>query len=850
MKQGLLSFAVSCLFTALPLGALGAVSFSSQPTALSVNAGSTAAFSVSVKNASAISCQWQLNGTNLLGETNLILTMENVSANQAGSYRAVVTADGQAGTSSAAKLTVLQGTIVIFKTAYGEIKVELFDHDKPMTVQNFLHYYNEHHYTNTFFHRLLPGIVLQGGAYETTNHSDTPLTITNIVDLFEKAQYTGGIDGTVFATMANEFNTGPLVRNTYGTLAMATNFGESWFDSSYTNVIASQWEFNLADNSSNAAQKGLTVFGRIISGTNVLEKFNQLSTNNGIIDLGNYWPHGATNASTYWVYTNTAFGNVPVQSGADYPKNTQLFFVNVAVQGKTTIDKTGPKLWLSSPANNSRTTNNYLVLSGGASDDTGVAYVGCTAYYLWYTNWQSIYTQFRYDANGTTNWTLNITNILTGDFAKLGYLPPGTYVVYLSARDGYGNQTRGYVTYYVTTPLSVKVVGPGSVSPNLNGQWVNNYENKTMTAVPKSGQFFVNWTGEGFGPITTAKLTFTMTEGQVITALFASNYFPNITATYSGLFMPTNQDRVAATNAGAVKLTLAGTGKYSGQLLLAGQTLSFSGAFDYKGDSKTAIKPSEAAAKALGSTNSLTLALAVDLTNGTGLISGTVSNGIWASPLTAFLGVKQTAAKYMVALPAGTNGTSQPEGSGYAVASVSAAGAVSLAGKMADGAAISSGIATVAKGGQWPFYASLNNGQGVVLGWENITNASAPVLWSRTASAGGAYGAFSTVLEATGGLYSKPASNATYQVTLDNGPLNDTISGSVVITTAGACATSGIQGGALKLSLATGTGLVTGTLTPTGSTAMTVSGVFQNSTNGAWGFFTNKAGLSGSLRIK
>ena len=61
----------------------------------------------------------------------------------------------------------------------------------------------------------------------------------------------------------NEFNVGPLIHNTFGTLAMAKTAGEP-------DSAASAFFFNLADNSSTLDNEngGYTVFGQVISGSN------------------------------------------------------------------------------------------------------------------------------------------------------------------------------------------------------------------------------------------------------------------------------------------------------------------------------------------------------------------------------------------------------------------------------------------------------------------------------------------------------------------------------------------------------------------------------------------------------
>ena len=171
----------------------------SGPQDLTINAGSTADFIVTATGAT--SYQWVFEGTNITGATNNELNFSDVSTNQAGLYTVVVVS-GSGGTNltNSANLTVLQGTIVNFQisgfaTGPSNVEVELFDHDKPATVQNFIHYiislyevipvngtnvavftngfvpggytntYSSGMYSNMFIDRLIPGFVLQGGSW-------------------------------------------------------------------------------------------------------------------------------------------------------------------------------------------------------------------------------------------------------------------------------------------------------------------------------------------------------------------------------------------------------------------------------------------------------------------------------------------------------------------------------------------------------------------------------------------------------------------------------------------------------------------------------------------------------------
>ena len=52
---------------------------------------------------------------------------------------------------------------VLLETSSGDILVELFPEQAPKTVANFLQYVDDGFYTNTIFHRVIPGFMIQGG---------------------------------------------------------------------------------------------------------------------------------------------------------------------------------------------------------------------------------------------------------------------------------------------------------------------------------------------------------------------------------------------------------------------------------------------------------------------------------------------------------------------------------------------------------------------------------------------------------------------------------------------------------------------------------------------------------------
>jgi cyclophilin family peptidyl-prolyl cis-trans isomerase len=183
----------------------------------------------------------------------------------------------------ASSLTSHAGTYAQFRTFWGDVDVELYDDDKPITVRNFLRYVQSGRFTNMFFHRCpnnpftgLTDFVVQGGGF---------FAGTNGAELVQ-----------TFGAIPNEFGAGRLFSNTYGTLAMAKVSGD-------TNSATSQFFFNLNNNSFLDATNDngfFTVFGRVVGrSTNVLNTYLGRSINRGIIDLSDAHPEWSTLPVTY-----------------------------------------------------------------------------------------------------------------------------------------------------------------------------------------------------------------------------------------------------------------------------------------------------------------------------------------------------------------------------------------------------------------------------------------------------------------------------------------------------------------------------------------------------------------------
>ncbi len=56
---------------------------------------------------------------------------------------------------------------VLMKTSKGDIELELFPKEAPLTVENFLVYVDEGYYNGTIFHRVINGFMVQGGGFNS-----------------------------------------------------------------------------------------------------------------------------------------------------------------------------------------------------------------------------------------------------------------------------------------------------------------------------------------------------------------------------------------------------------------------------------------------------------------------------------------------------------------------------------------------------------------------------------------------------------------------------------------------------------------------------------------------------------
>ena len=145
---------------------------------------------------------------------------------------------------------------VKFATSEGDFVVEVYPDKAPKTVANFLQYVKDKHYDGTVFHRVINNFMVQGGGYDSAYAEKK--TRAPVVHEGREALAKGG------------------PKNVVGTLAMArTNDPDS---------ASSQFFINVKDNdflNPSALAPGYTVFGKVTSGMDVVNKIKSVPTGSG-----------------------------------------------------------------------------------------------------------------------------------------------------------------------------------------------------------------------------------------------------------------------------------------------------------------------------------------------------------------------------------------------------------------------------------------------------------------------------------------------------------------------------------------------------------------------------------------
>jgi len=711
-----------------------------------------------------------------------------------------------AQTSSNPSNTLVRFRIWAGTGVVGEMIVELFDQQKPVTVSNFLDNVRSGRYERTILHRSEPGFVVQGGFFSLCN----PFVAASFDNV--------GVANTN-PPIINETLVGPLLSHSVGTIAMATQTGNP--DSATTS-----WFFNLVNNSpgNDTNNGGYCVFGRVKTGLNILNLFNTTSINR----VGGVFVSDGQ--------LNYRLDTLPVAfQGLFYPYYSDLFVVEITELPKTTkVDAVRPTVSITSPAQNFPTSNDVITIAGKASDLGGV---------------KAVNVFFNLDcpvmADGTNAWSVTLTN-----------LPPGTNLVIAQSVDQAGNHsTPIYRNFFhsVRTPLTLNIEGNGTVSGATNGEMLEINRRYVLVPHPAPNHFFAGWTGtvqQISGPV-----GFYMQSNYTFTAQFVTNLFPRVKGVYNGLFsQPTN---LSPSRAGFVTVTVGNSVGFSGKVMMEGKTYPFTSQFYTDGLGFAFVNRT--------GKNPLFVEIRVDLQNPNDMMVGKVSEGIsWEAPLemdrqyfSASSNRAPFAAKHTLVLPGGMDPIISPTGDGFGTATVDSGGTVNFSGTLADGTRVMQRTA-VSKNGRWPLYAPLYLGKGSLFGFvtfdatQAATDLSGPVTWGKLTQPTTRYhpNGFTNTTTLSGSRFSAPVGVTNRVLNFTNGMVAFTdgnlaapFSNNVIIGP-GDKVTNGSPN-KLTLTVTRTTGLLNGSVTPPGGTrSILFKGAWLQKANAGSGHFqdTNQIG--------
>ncbi|MFA6073557.1 MAG: peptidylprolyl isomerase [Candidatus Woesearchaeota archaeon] len=144
----------------------------------------------------------------------------------------------------------MKNPIVVLETTQGTIEVELNKDKAPISTENFLSYVKEGHYDGTIFHRIIPNFMVQGGGF-----------------------LPNGTQKSTHAPIKLESKNG--LKNSKGTIAMARTM--------VPDSATSQFFINTVNNDFldyRSGNDGYAVFGKVVSGIDVVDKMNSVKTSN------------------------------------------------------------------------------------------------------------------------------------------------------------------------------------------------------------------------------------------------------------------------------------------------------------------------------------------------------------------------------------------------------------------------------------------------------------------------------------------------------------------------------------------------------------------------------------------
>lgn len=147
---------------------------------------------------------------------------------------------------------------VVLETNFGDIVIELFPDDAPITVDNFLAYVNSGFYDGLIFHRVIYGFMIQGGGFYLEPGPETTYIMpTDPCEPIVNESYNG-------------------LSNLRGTIAMARTDDPNSATSEF--FINHRDNLFLDPNDEDPNDFGYCVFGRVVDGMDVVDAIAQTQT--------------------------------------------------------------------------------------------------------------------------------------------------------------------------------------------------------------------------------------------------------------------------------------------------------------------------------------------------------------------------------------------------------------------------------------------------------------------------------------------------------------------------------------------------------------------------------------------
>ena len=447
---------------------------------------------------------------------------------------------------------------------------------------------------------------------------------------------------------------------------------------------------------------GLSLYDPATVGTN----YNQMWEHSGTVGVG-------TNG---WVYRADAANN--------------LNFGAIAEAAILAADALPPLVSVTTPSDKYTTNIPTFTVSGTAKDAGRIALVLRKIDSGSYSP-----ATVTSGGGGFSNWTTSVT------------LTPGLHTVTAKAVDQSGNSSIKRVTYTfaVFKPVVVNKrldgvvsIYGGTITPQMFSLSTNLMINKsyalkvaaTNPLAPALPTVFYSNTvftsDSGTSATAAASYSFTMQTNMVIDVNFCTNRFLAVAGLYNGLISGTDDNDQKQNGYFTVKTD--GKRGFGGKAYIAGEALSFMGAFDLSGNGTSKLVASKN--QALGFNISMHLPF-----DGMNTIDGSLiytnsplptlaldgDRWVWgpSNPSTNYDGL------YTIAIPSAGSNPTAPSGYGEAQVTIDTNGVIKMAGVLADGTSIKQTV-QMSQNGEWPFFASGNPdstkkiSKGSVIGWLTV----------------------------------------------------------------------------------------------------------------------------------